>query len=237
MRRAAIVAATALCFHHRSGRRNSAARRRPTPAAAAGTGFGIGSNYNFPDGLAGFDLQATNTQNTDLAADGILNPEILVGFNPQPDPPGAPQTFLSLTDPVDPAFTNVASGKYDFVISFLNLLPAGCDPTRFGAPAAGLTGLNCSGAVGGADVTVDVALTFEGPLEALSWGAFNPQPDPPGDVAGFQMTFNADPGVVVEISVDGQTLHFTVVPEPGTLSLFGTALAGLAAWRRRHRRA
>jgi hypothetical protein len=236
MRRAAIVAATAL-FSTTGLVAGTALLAAATPAAAAGTGSGIGSNYSFPDGSPGFNL-SLDVQNTDLAIDGILNPEVLVGFNPQPDPPGAPQTFLSLTNPVAPVFTNLSPGLgYTFVMSFLNLLPAGCDPTTIARPNSdGRTGLSCSGEVGDQNVSIDVALMFSGPGGVTSWSSFNPQPDPPGDVGGFDLSFGGDANVTVSISANGTPLAFGV-PEPGTLTLFGTALIGLASWRRKHRRA
>lgn len=211
-----------------------------TPAVAAGIGSGLGANYTFPDGSPGFALNlSTSDGSNTLTSDGLLLPAVLVEFNPQPDPPGKPlPTFLSLTDPTKPTFTNTSTGPYTFVMSFLNLLPGGCDPKTISAPNSdGVgAGLSCSGALGtDPDVAIDVTLTFEGPAGITSWGAFNPQPDPPGDVAGFDLTFPADASLIVQISADNIPLDFAL-PEPGTLSLFGTALIGLAAWRRRRRR-
>ena len=37
--------------------------------------------YTFPDGSAGFEFRTSG---------GLTNPGVLVGFNPQPDPPGVP---------------------------------------------------------------------------------------------------------------------------------------------------
>ncbi len=226
MRRPAIVATMALFA-------------AVTPAAAQLAPSGIGSNYTFPDGSAGFDLGVSlPAGNTTLTSDGLLLPAVLVEFNPQPDPPGTPPTFLSLTDPTAAMFTNTSTGSYAFVMSFLNLLPDGCHATSISAPNSdGVgAGLSCSGALGDdPDVAIDVGLTFEGPAGVKDWGSFNPQPDPPGDVAGFTMTFPADATLIVRISADDTPLDFSV-PEPGTLGLFGTALVGLAAWRRRQRR-
>lgn len=224
MRRPAIVATMALFA-------------AVTPAAAQLAPSGIGSNYTFPDGSAGFDLGVSlPAGNTTLTSDGLLLPAVLVEFNPQPDPPGTPPTFLSLTDPTKAMFTNTSTGPYAFVMSFLNLLPDGCDTTIPVPNSDGNTSFSCTGTLGDeADVTVDVLLTVAGPLDRTSWSSFNPQPDPPGAVTGDTMTFQADPSVTVSINVDDTPLDFSV-PEPGTLSLFGTALVGLAAWRRRQRR-
>jgi hypothetical protein len=101
--------------------------------------------------------------------------------------------------------------------------------------ADGKTGFSCSGVTGSVANSLDAALTFTGPGGVVDWVAFNPQPDPPGDVAAYDVTFAGDASVTVSISVDGTPLDFALVPEPGTLSLFGTALIGLAAWPRRRR--
>ena len=58
--------------------------------------FCFSSNYTFPDGGAGLALQGF----LPAAQNNTYNPGVLVGFNPQPDPPGTPRTFLSLTGPV-----------------------------------------------------------------------------------------------------------------------------------------
>jgi len=219
-----------------------------TPAAAAGIGGGggLGTNYTFPDGSPGFGLNVSlPAGNNTLTSDGLLLPAVLVAFNPQPDPPGSPPTFLSLTNPTAPMFSNTSTGNgYTFVMSFLNLLPDGCDTTHVPAPNSdGKTSFSCTGSLGSeASVTVDVALTFEGPGGVADWVEFNPQPDPPGDVAGYDVTFQgalggntaADPFVIMAVTVNGTAGDFNL-PEPGTLSLFGTALIGLAAWRRRRR--
>lgn len=216
-----------------------------TPAVAGTTG-GLGANYMFPDGSPGFGLNVSlPAGDTDLTSDGLLLPAVLVAFNPQPDPPGSPETLLSLTDRTMPMFTNNSTGlAYTFEMSFLNLLPGGCDPTNIPAPNSdGKTSFSCTGTLGNeANVTVDVALTFEGPGGVVDWVAFNPQPDPPGDAGAYDVTFQgatgenagADPFTIMAITVNGTPADFNL-PEPGTLSLFGTALIGLAAWRRRRR--
>jgi PEP-CTERM motif len=209
-----------------------------TPAAAASIGSGIGSNYTFPNGSPGFALNAfLPVGDADLAMSSFLSPEVLVGFNPQPDPPGTPATFLSLGDPTAPVFTNLSgSVTYGFIISFINFSPPDpCDMTLPTPNRDGKTGFSCSGLTDGVVNSLDAALTFTGPGGVVDWVSFNPQPDPPGDVAAFDVTFGGDASVALSISVDGTPLDFALVPEPGTLSLFGTALIGLAAWRRRRR--
>jgi hypothetical protein len=213
------------------------------PAAAAD----IASNYTFPDGSPGFALNALlpAAPGATLEVNAILNPEVLVGFNPQPDPPGTPPTFLSLVDPTSPVFANLSPGlAYSFVISFINFFPPDPCEMTFPAPDAhGNTGFSCSGLTGGSPETFDVALNFDGPGGVADWVAFNPQPDPPGEpvgemlsFAGLSITTTEDPTVTLSISLNGTPLDFSAIPEPGTLSLFGTALVGFVSWRRRQRR-
>jgi len=221
MRHLAVVAAVALFA-------------AATPASAVVFTPTIGSNYTFPDGSPGFALNAFLPG---VVVNSFLSPEVLVGFNPQPDPPGTPPTFLSLTDPTAPLFTNLSPGvSYAFVISFINFSPPDpCDMTLPTPTSDGKTGFSCSGGTGTVANSLDAALTFTGPGGVVDWVSFNPQPDPPGDVAAYDVTFAGDASVAVSISVDGTPLDFDLVPEPGTMSLFGTALIGLAAWRRRQR--
>jgi hypothetical protein len=89
-----------------------------------------------------------------------------------------------------------------------------------------------------------VTLSLSGPVDSASWGAFNPQPDPPGDVLGLQFSFGLgnpppgdfsgpDPMMTFSITEDGNLLSFAAVPEPTSLALFGSGLIGLALFRRR----
>jgi hypothetical protein len=68
-----------------------AATMAPTVASAAL----LLPAYTFPDGSAGFEF---------LTSEGPTNPGVLVGFNPQPDPPGVPTVTADLGDPTSPVF-------------------------------------------------------------------------------------------------------------------------------------
>ncbi|HEX3400879.1 MAG TPA: PEP-CTERM sorting domain-containing protein [Acetobacteraceae bacterium] len=230
MRNIAVVAALALVT-------------AATSANAASTSPGFSYNYGFPDGSPGFALNGflPAAQNT-----GLLLPAVLVGFNPQPDPPGTPPTLLSLIDPTDPALSNLSSGPgYSLVMSFLNLIPPGPCDTAIPAPNwNGITGFSCSGIVEGQRGTLDVSMEFSGPGGVASWVAFNPQPDPPGLPIGFDLSFGglataggfatpADPIFTFAITLNGAPLEFRLVPEPGTLGLLGVAAIGIGLTRGR----
>ena len=85
-----------------------------------------------------------------------------------------------------------------------------------------------------ADGSVFVAeLGFSGPGGVISWGAFNPQPDPPGDWAGFEVGFRGDASVSLQLWENGQPLTFAV-PEPSAWALIvlGFLAMGFFAHRR-----
>ena len=103
---------------------------------------------------------------------GVLNPGVIVGFNPQPDPPGFPT--LNLANPREPILVQPAGPTtLDFVMSFSGLpgllLPAVQKPNADGATDF---------AFEYGDHTFDVTLTFSGPGAIRDWVSFNPQPDP-----------------------------------------------------------
>lgn len=216
------------------------------PRQAAATE--IGANYAFPDGTPGFNL--TTSSGPEQPA-GFLNPGVLVGFNPQPDPPGTPPTLLSLDDPTVASFGNSFNGPgantYRLYLSFLgigaaalpdiNQIPPGpCRPStdsNAGCPANFYTTAFSFGTmVGDTRHTFDVALGFLGNFDG-GWSSFNPQPDPPGDGLFVDIGFAGDPQFFLSVSEDGRALSFAAVPEPGTLSLLGGALVLLLALGRR----
>ncbi len=77
---------------------------------------------------------------------------------------------------------------------------------------------------------IDVAFVF-GPDNPITWGAFNPQPDPPGDVLGIAMSFPVgDPMASFSIRIDDRPLSFTLtqsVPELGTWAMMIIGFAGI----------
>ncbi|MDP3768027.1 MAG: hypothetical protein Q8S13_08425, partial [Dehalococcoidia bacterium] len=77
-------------------------------AAQAGDGSvkPVKPNFTFGDGSHGFNLRTSG---------GAINPGILVGFDPQPDPPGETETLLDITDGTSNTLYNpVGSGPYRF---------------------------------------------------------------------------------------------------------------------------
>ena len=69
--------------------------------------------YTFPDGSAGFEFRTSG---------GITNPGVLVGFNPQPDPPGFPAATADLRDPTSPVFDQT-TGATAYLVTVSLLLP------------------------------------------------------------------------------------------------------------------
>ena len=189
-------------------------------------------NYIFPDGAEGFSLTTSG---------GPIDPEVIVGFNPQPDPPGDGDrgVTIALFNPFDPVVTSPSvGGSFSFLIGLL--IPG--DGSVLPLPAAP----NADGRTGESFTldghTVDIGLLF-GPavVDPGSWVAFNPQPDPPGDVASaaFDFSSHGDPFMGFNISVDGTPLDFTLnggVPEPATWGLMLLGFGGLGAMLRARRR-
>ncbi|HEY0435780.1 MAG TPA: PEP-CTERM sorting domain-containing protein [Phenylobacterium sp.] len=219
-------------------------------AAAAVAGFGLAAagsadaalnaykppNYTFPSGFSGFQLKTSG---------GPINPGVLVGFNPQPEPPGdvagfglhnppGDRTLIGLLRPQEVILNNPADGgAFDFLIALLDvgdgfLVPAVQPPNR-----DGFTGFHTD--IQGHDISVN--LQFGGSeITSWSWGAFNPQPDPPGDWGGGKIGFAHDPFMAMRISVDGAPLSFSMTPEPATWGLMLTGFFGLGLALRARRR-
>jgi hypothetical protein len=194
-------------------------------ASAVAIGAGHSPNYTFPDGVVGFHLYTSG---------GPINPGVAVGFNPQPDPPGAPAPFLDLSNPFDAKVFQMGDGSvFKFELTFAGLpgidagllLPAVQKPDSDGKTGFRLV-------LGDGSVLV-ADLTFSGPGGVASWVSFNPQPDPPGDFVAYVVGMG-DASVNLQLSVNGDPLSFTV-PEPSTWAMMSVAFATLGglAWRRR----
>jgi hypothetical protein len=213
-------------------------------AARAGDGSVFPPNYRFPAGTTGFKL---------VTLGGPANPGILVGFNPQPEPPGDvgvaafgdgsvfPQTMLSLRDPLRPTLENPFEGAaWSLQFWIVGHGDGGIEPPE---PER-------DGPIGFRHVldghVFDITF-FLGPnqIDPASWVGFDPQPDPPGTGFGVNFSFTeaADPFFAFSIKLDGAPLSFDVasggIPEPATWSLMilGFAAAGAGVRRRRARAA
>src|SRR5579859_3886945 len=70
-------------------------------------------NYTFGDGAKGFALTTSG---------GPIDPGVIVGFNPQPDPPGFGDdgALIGLLNPADPLlFSPAVGGSFTFLIGLL----------------------------------------------------------------------------------------------------------------------
>lgn len=180
------------------------------------------------------------------------DPRVIVGFNPQPEPPRVFDSFLDLSTPSQPTLVrrgDFAPGTaFDLVLAIggsgdgLTLLP------KFdgGIPTGGVAtlGFDVIGPGGHDlfDVFVDFGSSSGGVLDGFSAVAFNPQPEPPAARFGadsdfgvsFTFTSFSDTWVRLRVfDLQGNALQFSAVPAPATLALAGLALAGLGL-RRRH---
>jgi len=208
-------------------------------------------NYLFPDNSIGFALKSQG---------GVVNPGVLVGFNPQPDPPGTPIPFIALDDATFPVITQYppgpcapsACGSFQFQMSFLGVGTPGLtdppDPEFIGATPATADALpmdidRTAFSFIADGHTFDVTLYVLGPGNVQDWVAFNPQPDPPGD--GWAVSFDfgpftGDPQVGFSVNEDNNPLSFQLTtPLPAALPLFAGGLGvlgALAARRKRQRK-
>lgn len=192
----------------------------PALAEAAASPYSP-SNYVFPNGAKGFALETSG---------GLVNPGVLVGFNPQPDPP-ANSPILDLSTLTEALVVEGDGSVFRFQLSFLGLRNF-VGPRTIGSPNSdGFTEFEFAG-----DGSVFVAdLGFSGPGGVVSWVAFDPQPDPPGDFFAYEVGFEGDATVSLRLTENGVPLSFSpsAVPEPSTWILMGVGFAAFGVLARR----
>ncbi len=190
-------------------------------------------NYTFGDGAKGFKLTTSG---------GPINPGVIVGFNPQPDPPGDGDdgALIALLNPADPQLISPSlGGSFTFLIGLLMPGDGSVIPLPDAPNPDGVTGERFM--LGGH--LFDITLGFgPGPVDPGSWVGFNPQPEPPGDVLGGAFSFagREDPFMDFNISIDGSQLDFALapgVPEPASWGLMLLGFGSLGAMLRARRRA
>ena len=185
--------------------------------------------FTFPDGSAGFEFRTSG---------GITNPGVLVGFNPQPDPPGFPTTTADLRDPTSPVFdqTTRATAYLVTVSLLLPGTPSLLLPADVVLGEDGVARVICDGSVTKAcDGSVfQISLAFPAD-DVTSWSSFNPQPDPPGIYFRYLATFSGEPTFALSVTEGGNPLSFSPVPEPATWGLMAVGFASLGAFAMRRR--
>jgi hypothetical protein len=176
-----------------------------------------------------FDLGSSNLGYLFDTWGGWANPGVIVGFNPQPDPPGKP--VLDIFDHTQIRIVQPGAGPFNFVIAFPGmaglLLPAVAPPNVDGRTSFGFE-------YGGNVYDIGLAFAGPGPAGSWTWGAFNPQPDPPGIWESYQISFRGyDPSVAVTVSENGKYLNVGVAPELSTWAMMLIGFAGLGLAGRR----
>lgn len=210
----------------------------------------IVDGYDNVDWSGSFTLQGSGS--------GVVNPIVMVGFNPQPEPPGVFDTelvSLDLANPMMPTISVPTLGIQRFGILFStfivddNTIPVPLQINASGVPDInGHFGFNVMGLAGESffDVFFDITMDSGGVFDPASWVGFNPQPEPPGfppgfASIGFDFRFTSLSAVAANLSMgivddNGTALVFNVVPEPSSILLLGSGLIGLAGVLMKRRR-
>jgi len=178
---------------------------------------------------------------------------VLVGFDPQPEPPADARAVLDLSDRTAPLLilreqSNPPGGLqlFDFFLAvdvgqtiaiIPCVLPSDLEPRlELEVRADTATGPILF------EIFADFSTSSGGLVDPGSVVGFDPQPDPPGEFGarfGLTLAFDRLSDVQVRFSMaalDGAPLAFTQVPEPSAVALLGLGVAACAASRRRSAR-
>ncbi len=172
---------------------------------------------------------------------GPSNPGVLVGFNPQPEPPL--RTILGLQNPFAPTYTTDDVVDQPFRVLFAMSGPDIFFEQLIAPNASGfaITAVDKATKLDLFNIFFSFTTSSGGFLDPASVVGFNPQPEPP--LAGFvglgfdlEFTSNSTATMTLQIQdIQGNDLNFAVIPLPAALPLFLTGLAGLGLLRRRQR--
>jgi hypothetical protein len=186
---------------------------------------------------------------------GLVNPGVLVGFNPQPEPPARIAELSFAANPMpdlyppDPILTlrdqSQTEGDPQLFDVFLALGVPMVD-LSFSAPviAAGVPGVRTEARTSSGDlmfqILLDLSSSSGGIVDPASLVGFNPQPEPPAGygsgVFGMSFAMTSLSDVMLRLQVfdaDGNPIALRAVPEPPALAALGLALLALQRWRRR----
>ena len=186
---------------------------------------------------------------------GLVNPGLLVGFNPQPEPPARIAELSFAANPMgdmyppDPILTlrdqTQTAGTPQFFDVFV-ALGVPMVELSFSAPAiaAGVPGVRTEARTAGGEllfqILLDLSSSSGGIVDPASLVGFNPQPEPPAGYASgafgmsFAMTSLSDVMLRLQVfDAEGNPITLRSVPEPPALVALGLAMLALQRWRRR----
>ena len=185
--------------------------------------------YTFPDGSAGFEFRTSG---------GITNPGVLVGFNPQPDPPGLPVLpTADLRDPTSPVFDQDApAATYLLTVALFPGTPSLLLPAV--QEADGSVRVTCDGSVAKACDGSVFQLSLAFPVRGVTSWTVPPDTeafDPSGVYFQYLVTFSGDATFALSIMENESPLTFSPVPEPATWGLMAVGFVSLGAFAMRRR--